>query len=329
MREGPPSGGHCAGISGCHRDLHPETLSPHTARSFARRPAAVVSGRTPLSTRGSSGQLAGQEGERSRILALPSSLSRSPPERSRQTPKIGSPGPVLRAECAADGKYKRVPCGGARPGEALPGLRACYVEVGRSGRLPGSPLGLAHGSAPRNASPASARGSCRLRTTATVALEPSDSVEREEWARFVVRCFLRIVLIVGLLGCSGADSEVARPDASATAGSQVAARQPGSRFDPSGFPEAPGQELAIVHCTACHSGRLVQQNRATRHGWSEMIRWMQAKQGLWPLSPEVESRLLDYLTAHYGPDRESGARRRLPLPAALMPPVELDSPAPI
>lgn len=60
-----------------------------------------------------------------------------------------------------------------------------------------------------------------------------------------------------------------------------------------------------------------------------MIRWMQAKQGLWPLSPEVESRLLDYLTAHYGPNRESGARRRLPLPAALMPPVELDSPAPI
>ena len=66
--------------------------------------------------------------------------------------------------------------------------------------------------------------------------------------------------------------------------------------------------------------------RATRHGWSEIIRWMQNKQGLWALAPETESKLLDYLSVHYGPDRESAGQRRLPLPQALMPPVEADAP---
>ena len=140
------------------------------------------------------------------------------------------------------------------------------------------------------------------------------------------RSLLASVLIASLLGCGAPDSDVALPDASAAAVPRAVALQPGSRFDSSGFPEAPGQDLVIAHCTACHSGKQVQQNRATRHGWSELIRWMQSKQGLWALAPETESRLLDYLTAHYGPDRESAEQRRLPLPQALMPPVEADAP---
>jgi len=136
------------------------------------------------------------------------------------------------------------------------------------------------------------------------------------------------MLIAALLGCGKSDSDVALPDASAAAVRGAISPQPGSRFDTSGFPEAPGQDLVIAHCTACHSGKLVQQNRATRHGWSELIRWMQQTQGLWALAPEIESKLLDYLTAHYGPNQESAAQRRLPLSQALMPPAEPDTPEP-
>ena len=55
---------------------------------------------------------------------------------------------------------------------------------------------------------------------------------------------------------------------------------------------------------------LVTQNKADREGWLEMIRWMQEKQGLWELEPELENAILDYLAANYGP---VAASRRPPL----------------
>lgn len=42
-----------------------------------------------------------------------------------------------------------------------------------------------------------------------------------------------------------------------------------------GFVAAAGYQHVIAHCTRCHSSQLVLQNRATREGWSDMIRWMQ------------------------------------------------------
>lgn len=62
-------------------------------------------------------------------------------------------------------------------------------------------------------------------------------------------------------------------------------------------------------CTACHSGKLVTQNRATREGWEEMIRWMQKTQKLWDLG-EQEEIILDYLATYYSPEEE-GRRRNL------------------
>ena len=165
-----------------------------------------------------------------------------------------------------------------------------------------------------------------IRGAVSIPPEPAHSAASEERSLFVVRSLHVSVLIASLLGCGEPDSDVALPDASAAAVPEAVALHPGSRFNASGFPEAPGQALVIAHCTACHSGKLVQQNRATRYGWSELIRWMQNKQGLWTLAPETESKLLDYLTAHYGPDKESGEQRRLPLPQALMPPAEADAP---
>ncbi len=62
-------------------------------------------------------------------------------------------------------------------------------------------------------------------------------------------------------------------------------------------------------CTACHSAKLVTQNRATRDGWLDMIRWMQRTQKLWDLG-DNEDKILDYLAKHYGPEDQG---RRAPL----------------
>ena len=70
-------------------------------------------------------------------------------------------------------------------------------------------------------------------------------------------------------------------------------------------------ELVWRTCTACHSGKIITQNRATREGWSQMIDWMQATQGLWDLG-ENESLILDYLSKNYAP-KEIGRRANINL----------------
>jgi hypothetical protein len=72
---------------------------------------------------------------------------------------------------------------------------------------------------------------------------------------------------------------------------------------------AEGFNIVRGTCTACHSAKLVTQNRATREGWMEMIRWMQAKQGLWDLG-DNEPIILNYLAANYAP-QEVGRRSNL------------------
>ena len=61
-------------------------------------------------------------------------------------------------------------------------------------------------------------------------------------------------------------------------------------------------------CTSCHSAKLVTQNRATRDGWKQMIRWMQATQGL-PDLGKSEGKILDYLAKNYAPTDEG--RRKI------------------
>lgn len=84
----------------------------------------------------------------------------------------------------------------------------------------------------------------------------------------------------------------------------------------SGLVMAEGWETVKANCTACHSARLVTQNRGSRNHWEHLIRWMQDTQGLWQFQPDTEATILDYLAEHYGP--KAGARRP-PLPPQLMP----------
>lgn len=82
---------------------------------------------------------------------------------------------------------------------------------------------------------------------------------------------------------------------------------------PTGLVVADGFEEVRATCTACHSAKLVTQNRATREGWEELIRWMQRTQGLWDLGAQ-EAPILDYLAAYYAPE-EVGRRANLDLDA--------------
>lgn len=80
-----------------------------------------------------------------------------------------------------------------------------------------------------------------------------------------------------------------------------------------GLIAAEGWETVRATCTACHSAKLVTQNKATREGWKNMIVWMQETQGLWDLGDQ-EKPILDYLAANYAPE-ESGRRANLDVEA--------------
>ena len=67
----------------------------------------------------------------------------------------------------------------------------------------------------------------------------------------------------------------------------------------SGFVIDDGWELTNAHCAACHSAKLVTQNRMDRDSWENTIRLMQAEHGLWDLGA-AETVIIDYLTRHYG-----------------------------
>jgi len=84
---------------------------------------------------------------------------------------------------------------------------------------------------------------------------------------------------------------------------------PVDSIHPSGLAYAPGFAIVRGNCTTCHSAKLITQNRATREGWEQMIRWMQATQGLHDLADD-EPVILDYRAEHYAPE-EVGRRGNL------------------
>lgn len=74
--------------------------------------------------------------------------------------------------------------------------------------------------------------------------------------------------------------------------------------------------LVNANCSACHSAKLVTQNRGNRQTWLEIIRWMQETQGLWQFDPTTEKNILDYVAKNYPP---SAVARRAPLPRTMLP----------
>jgi len=81
----------------------------------------------------------------------------------------------------------------------------------------------------------------------------------------------------------------------------------------SGLHDDPNLQTVIGACTSCHSSKLITQNKATRDGWEQMIRWMQRTQNLSDLG-ESEPIILDYLAKYYAPKKE-GRRTNLDVDA--------------
>jgi mono/diheme cytochrome c family protein len=80
---------------------------------------------------------------------------------------------------------------------------------------------------------------------------------------------------------------------------------------------APGWQMVMAHCGACHSYQLITAQRGDAMFWQETIRWMQRTQNLWPIPDEQEATIVAYLATNYD---ETDWGRRPPLSAILMPP---------
>jgi len=76
-------------------------------------------------------------------------------------------------------------------------------------------------------------------------------------------------------------------------------------------------ETVRDNCTECHSAKLVTAQRGTLKTWTDIIRWMQATQGLEKLNAKTEAQILHYLASNYTPKSRG---RRAPIPPLLMPP---------
>jgi mono/diheme cytochrome c family protein len=72
--------------------------------------------------------------------------------------------------------------------------------------------------------------------------------------------------------------------------------------DLGGLPAGPGQEETYFNCNACHSIRLVTQQRLSRERWDEILDEMVEKQGMPPLPDAERGLVLGYLAEHLGPD---------------------------
>lgn len=124
---------------------------------------------------------------------------------------------------------------------------------------------------------------------------------------------LALLPLVLLMACTGD-----QPSSEKSAGESetVVATEP--EIDPvTGFKMTGDWELVRGNCTACHSARLITQQRGSPQQWLTMIRWMQKKQNLWQFDPGTENRIIAYLSENYPPE---AARRRAAIPPDLMPP---------
>lgn len=96
----------------------------------------------------------------------------------------------------------------------------------------------------------------------------------------------------------------------------LAAQQP-EIDEATGLNKTGDWELVRANCIACHSPRLITQQRGTESQWLAIIRWMQATQNLWQFDPDTEHKIIAYLAENYPP---SADRRRAAIPRELMPP---------
>jgi hypothetical protein len=67
-----------------------------------------------------------------------------------------------------------------------------------------------------------------------------------------------------------------------------------------GLVDAEGLMEVVNNCTACHSSKIVIQNRMNAERWNATIKWMQETQNLWDLGANQEI-IVNYLVTNYPP----------------------------
>jgi cytochrome c len=68
------------------------------------------------------------------------------------------------------------------------------------------------------------------------------------------------------------------------------------------MPDHPGKEEVFYTCNACHSIRLVTQQRLPRQRWDQLLDWMVEEQGMTELTADERRVILQYLATQYGPN---------------------------
>ncbi|MCP4780267.1 MAG: hypothetical protein GY877_05790 [Hyphomicrobium sp.] len=66
------------------------------------------------------------------------------------------------------------------------------------------------------------------------------------------------------------------------------------------LPEGGGKDHVEAYCGACHSLRLVLQQRLSRRDWDEVMVSMVQEQGMSEIPPGDRTLILDYLAKHVG-----------------------------
>lgn len=79
--------------------------------------------------------------------------------------------------------------------------------------------------------------------------------------------------------------------------------------EPSVLPDGPGRDEVFYLCTGCHSSRLVRNQAMSRDRWDETLTWMTERHGMAELEGGERALALDYLTAQFGPAKDSGPSR--------------------
>jgi hypothetical protein len=77
--------------------------------------------------------------------------------------------------------------------------------------------------------------------------------------------------------------------------------------DPADYPDAPGREEAVAFCGACHSFRIVAQQRLTRAQWDESMKWMVQRHNMPELDKEDMDLILGYIEKAF-PAAPAGGR---------------------
>jgi hypothetical protein len=74
-----------------------------------------------------------------------------------------------------------------------------------------------------------------------------------------------------------------------------------AEFERAGLPSAPGRDLIQKLCAGCHQPTVITRFRLPEQGWRSMVSDM-VNRGM-AGTPDQREVVINYLTAHLGPDR--------------------------